>query len=195
MHGGDVENETEYLKGQCLMWSFEKAQRKFKDIVLITKEGKAAVKKNTKHERVVMFEAEICSIHQSATGIFQDITSNLEAVKVGHKEEEVFWERMQFRARDKQKMFEEYWMQVSSLKNAFEEEFGSDFAKRRLCRTKQKNKTKNFRRQSLFKSKKERRLSPGIHALLQKSTIKCDKVQGTWKGDMFMDKCCVAMNK
>ena len=89
-------------------------------------------------------------------------------------------------------MFEQYWMEVLSLENAFEEELGSYLAKRRLQRTNQENKAKNVRGQTLLKSKRERRPSPGNSnpAWFQKSACKkwCVISQSTWKGDMFLTR-------
>ena len=169
----DVSEETEYFRKQSLAWSLQQAGMKYKDIVLMIKDDKDTIKRKNKQERVVMFEETLSDLNRSACGLFQDIETNHHAVKGknGHKEEELFWEKMMFKARGKSDSLEEYWSHARCLRKKFEEELGTDFGQRKQTRTKKKNKAKNERRQTLFKKKPKQASTPLSSFLSQHKSI------------------------
>lgn len=122
----ELENESEYYKGQSLLWRLEKLSRDLRHVHLMLGLDKPVVHLN-KFDQVLQYAGELTTLLKWAEDAEKKIEGALEGAsgKKGRKEEEAFWGNLQKKVAPVIKQIQIIHQKAKSLESAFRSELPS----------------------------------------------------------------------
>lgn len=147
----ELETESEYYKGQSLLWRLEKLSRDLRDIHLMLGHDKPVIHQN-KFDRVLQYAEEVTTLLKWAEDAEKQIECTLKETsgKKGRKEEEVFWGNLRKKVGPVIQQVQLVHQKAKALESAFRSELGShsqgSSALGRVEKTKLRHTGKNTRK-------------------------------------------------